>query len=88
MKAGEHVRWYEVALGGEEDLHTVHWHGNTLLGDGHRIDVVNLLPATQATLDMAPDNPGEWMYHCHVNEHIQAGMVATYRVERAANAGP
>ncbi|TAN47008.1 MAG: copper oxidase [Methylococcaceae bacterium] len=80
MREGEKVRWYQLALGTEVDLHTPHWHGNTLTSDGHRIDVLNLLPATHATVDMTPDNPGVWMYHCHVNDHIEAGMMAAYTV--------
>lgn len=79
MKEGEKVRWYQLALGTEVDLHTPHWHGNTLTSDGHRVDVLNLLPATHATVDMAPDNPGVWMYHCHVNDHIEAGMMRVIR---------
>jgi manganese oxidase len=81
MKTAENIRWYQLALGTEVDLHTPHWHGNTLLSGGHRIDVVNLLPATHATLDMKTDNPGIWMYHCHVNDHIKAGMMGHYEVE-------
>jgi manganese oxidase len=80
MKVGEHVRWYQLALGTEVDLHTPHWHGNTLLSAGQRIDVLSLLPAAHATVDMHPDNPGIWMYHCHVNDHIEAGMMGHYTV--------
>jgi hephaestin len=29
---------------------------------------------------MIPDNAGVWMFHCHVNDHIAAGMTALYRV--------
>lgn len=72
MRVGERVRWYQLALGTEVDLHTPHWHGNTLLETGRRIDVLNLLPGTHVTVDMQPDNPGIWMYHCHVNDHIRA----------------
>ncbi len=80
MKVGEHVRWYLVSLGGETDLHTPHWHGNTVLQEGHRTDVIELLPASMKVADMRPDNPGVWMYHCHVNDHIRAGMAARYEV--------
>jgi FtsP/CotA-like multicopper oxidase with cupredoxin domain len=31
-------------------------------------------------VDMVPDNPGTWMFHCHVDDHILAGMQALYRV--------
>jgi manganese oxidase len=80
MKVGEHVRWYVMALGTEVDLHTPHWHGNTVLVAGHRTDVVELLPASMLVADMVPDNPGIWMYHCHVTDHIAAGMTERYEV--------
>jgi FtsP/CotA-like multicopper oxidase with cupredoxin domain len=80
MKANTHVRWYVVGMGTETDLHTPHWHGNTLLMDGMRTDMVELLPMSMKTLDMYPDNAGTWLYHCHVNDHIQAGMLALYTV--------
>jgi hephaestin len=31
--------------------------------------------------DMVPDNPGTWLFHCHVTFHNAAGMAARYRVE-------
>lgn len=80
MKEGEKVRWHLIALGTEVDLHTPHWHGHTGLINGHRTDVVELLPASMKTLDIKIDNPGTWMYHCHVNDHIAAGMTALYQV--------
>jgi FtsP/CotA-like multicopper oxidase with cupredoxin domain len=46
-----------------------------------RADVVGLLPATMVNADMAPDDRGTWLFHCHVNDHILAGMSARYRVE-------
>lgn len=32
------------------------------------------------TADMVPDNTGIWLLHCHVNDHITAGMITRYRV--------
>lgn len=81
MKRCERVRWYVMALGTEVDLHTPHWHGNTGLMGGRRVDVVNLLPGSTEVVDMRPDNPGVWMYHCHVNDHIGGGMTALYVVK-------
>src|SRR4051812_49741052 len=36
-------------------------------------DVAELLPMSMKVADMVPDNPGTWLYHCHVNDHILAG---------------
>jgi manganese oxidase len=80
MHVGEHVRWYLMGMGTEVDLHTPHWHGNTVLANGMRTDVVSLLPASMMTADMVPDNPGIWLFHCHVNDHITAGMLTRYQV--------
>jgi FtsP/CotA-like multicopper oxidase with cupredoxin domain len=32
------------------------------------------------TADMAPDNVGTWLLHCHVSFHNQEGMNARYAV--------
>jgi len=80
MHKGERVRWYVMAMGTEVDLHTPHWHGNTVVSNGMREDVVQLLPASMLTADMQPDNVGTWLFHCHVNDHILAGMQALYTV--------
>jgi hephaestin len=70
LHQGERVRWYLMDMGTETDLHTPHWHGNDVLVGGMRMDVA----------DMVPDNPGIWLFHCHVNDHIKAGMLTRYRV--------
>lgn len=36
MTQGERVRWYVFGLGSENDVHGVHWHGQTLLHAGSR----------------------------------------------------
>jgi len=47
------------------------------------VDVIGLLPAMAEVIDIQPDAPGTWMFHCHVNDHITAGMTALYRVREA-----
>lgn len=80
MKQGERVRWYTLGLGTEVDLHTPHWHGQTVLAAGMRMDMLELLPGSMKVANMVPDNPGTWLYHCHVNDHITAGMQALFTV--------
>jgi hephaestin len=80
VRKGERVRWYVMSMGTEVDLHTPHWHGNTVTVNGMRMDTVSLLPASMIVADMVPDDPGIWLFHCHVNDHIRAGMLTRYRV--------
>lgn len=80
MHKGEHVRWYLIGMGNEADIHTAHWHGATVTEHGNNEDVVPLFPATFKQVDMVPDDLGIWMYHCHVADHMMAGMLARYQV--------
>ncbi len=76
----DRVRWYLIGLGTEVDMHTAHWHGQTVLNAGKRTDVVELLPGTMVTVDMTAKTPGNWLYHCHVADHITAGMNTRWQV--------
>lgn len=80
MTKGDHVRWYVVTLGEAFNFHTPHWHGNTVLVNGQRTDVLSISPAQMVTADMVPDAPGIWLYHCHVSDHMDGGMAARYQV--------
>ena len=61
-------------------MHTAHWHGQTVLNSGKRTDVVELLPGSMVTVDIIARTPGNWVYHCHVADHITAGMSARWHV--------
>lgn len=79
MKVGDRVRWYLMAGTGFE-FHSPHWHGNTVEIAHMRTDVGALLPMGMVTADMVPDNPGIWLFHCHVSPHLRMGMQMRYQV--------
>ncbi len=79
VRKGERTRWYVMATMSDFDFHVPHWHGETVLINGMRADSAQLLPMGMIVADMIPDNPGTWLYHCHINIHLQAGMSALYR---------
>jgi FtsP/CotA-like multicopper oxidase with cupredoxin domain len=80
MKKGERVRWYLFAGDNEDDIHTPHWHGQTVISNHMRMDTISLTPMSMMVADMIADNPGTWLFHCHVNEHFENGMQALFRV--------
>ena len=80
MKKGDHVRWYVATLGDFNNAHTPHWHGNTVLVGGMRTDVLQVTSAQMITANMVPDAAGIWLFHCHISDHMLAGMVACYEV--------
>lgn len=81
MTEGERVRWYVFGMGSENDFHTAHWHGMKVIEESRRrTDVVELLPASMKVADMMADNPGSWLLHCHVVDHMTEGMFAQFVV--------
>ncbi|XP_060752141.1 ferroxidase HEPHL1-like [Tachysurus vachellii] len=84
MWQGERVNWYLLGLGGQVDLHTVHLHGQTFIYKTdlpHRDDVFDLIPGTFQTLELVAYTKGTWLLHCHVDDHIRAGMETTYSIK-------
>jgi FtsP/CotA-like multicopper oxidase with cupredoxin domain len=62
-------------------FHPVHLHGHTfqMVGNGSaRKDTVNVLPMTAVEVDIAADNPGQWMLHCHNTYHLETGMATVF----------
>ena len=70
--------------------HPFHIHGNRFQvvsvggepvpeGQGWK-DTFDIPPRTTVTIVSALDNPGEWMYHCHILEHADDGMAGMMMV--------
>ena len=70
--------------------HPIHIHGQRFLVE--RIDGqpnpllawkdTVLVPADgEVTILLEMSNPGTWVFHCHTNEHLEAGMEGRFRVE-------
>ena len=86
MRKGEHVRWYLMSSTNDFDFHAPHWHGNTVILNGMRTDVAQLVMMQMSAADMVPDNVGTWLFHCHVSFHNEEGMAVRYRVLPSAAA--
>jgi FtsP/CotA-like multicopper oxidase with cupredoxin domain len=83
MKEGERVRWYVLSGLNEQnvwDIHTPHWHGQTVVAAHMRTDMIMLTPMMSSIADMVPDDPGIWLFHCHMPGHYGAGMYTRFTV--------
>jgi FtsP/CotA-like multicopper oxidase with cupredoxin domain len=80
-KVGDLVQWDVLALG--EDFHTFHVHGHRWKApDGSEIDTKVVGPAESYKIQWREDAPGTWLYHCHVEAHMNNGMIGLYRVSQ------
>jgi len=73
---------------------TAWWHPMHLHGHSFRVvsrngkanplkewrDTVLVPPREMVEIAFVADNPGDWMFHCHVTDHQETGMMATLRI--------
>jgi FtsP/CotA-like multicopper oxidase with cupredoxin domain len=78
---GQTVQWDVMAMGSEH--HTFHVHGHRWVDrDGRDVDTQTVGPAETFAIRWREQDPGTWLYHCHVESHMMAGMIGTYHVRR------
>nr|XP_015100590.1 coagulation factor V isoform X1 [Vicugna pacos] len=83
MYEQEWVRLHLLNVGGSQDIHVVHFHGQTLLENGtqqHQLGVWPLLPGSFKTLEMKASKPGWWLLDTEVGENQRAGMKTPFHI--------
>jgi FtsP/CotA-like multicopper oxidase with cupredoxin domain len=80
-RVGQTVQWDVIAMGSEH--HTFHVHGHRWINPaGVPEDTQTVGPAESLKVRWKEDAPGTWLYHCHVEAHMMAGMIGIYQVKR------
>lgn len=85
MKVGETMRLHVVNIGNIE--HSLHIHEiphvslGVLNGRPWPGNVVPLVSGAMDTIQVRFQNPGIWLFHCHVVAHADAGMIGVFIVE-------
>jgi FtsP/CotA-like multicopper oxidase with cupredoxin domain len=71
------------AIGMDMFFHTFHVHGHRWSkdGDGPDADCQTVGPGETVSARWTEDNPGRWLYHCHVFPHQDSGMAGWYLVD-------
>ncbi len=93
-KVGERIRMQLVNVS-PNAIHSFGLHGYNFCDRGGVIDdsgvcprgglprnIVNLTPLEGTTVEVRTDNPGRWMYHCHILDHVEDGMMGYFDVTR------
>jgi FtsP/CotA-like multicopper oxidase with cupredoxin domain len=86
----EHGRSHVIAMTNATAWHhPIHLHGHafrvisrngTATKYGEWQDTVLMAPRERVEIAFVADNPGDWMFHCHVLEHQAGGMMGVIRV--------
>jgi FtsP/CotA-like multicopper oxidase with cupredoxin domain len=79
-KAGQDVAIH--VFGADSNFHDFHMHGHRWRDTGGApTDTATVGPGETMTARFTEDNPGRWLYHCHVFSHQDEGMAGWYEVD-------
>jgi FtsP/CotA-like multicopper oxidase with cupredoxin domain len=78
-KVGQDVAIH--VFGMDSNFHDFHMHGHRWRDTaGAPTDTTTVGPSETITARFTEDNPGRWLYHCHVFSHQDEGMTGWYDV--------
>jgi manganese oxidase len=78
-RVGQDVALHVIGM--DNNFHDFHIHGHRWKdAAGVFVDTPSLGPNETITARFVEDNPGRWLYHCHVFTHQDAGMAGWYMV--------
>lgn len=85
MCQADGVIWYTYAFGSAS--HVFHLHGNNFQveGQGRWAASHSLNDGDMVALTMTAGAPGVWNAICHVDNHLERGMLAPYKVQPSGN---
>lgn len=81
VKKGDKIRLRLINI--SQDMHPMHLHGHdfrVITLDGHPVEqpqilnTINVAPGQTADIDFIADNPGSWLFHCHILHHASNNM--------------
>jgi FtsP/CotA-like multicopper oxidase with cupredoxin domain len=81
-EVGEEIRMHVVNIG--DQIHSFHAHNVThyseyaLEGRAWPANTLPLVPGAADTLRLTFNKPGIWLFHCHVVNHADAGMIGVF----------
>lgn len=91
-RVGQLVRWHIINVS-PDSTHSFGIHGHQFCdrggleepahgcpNGGHVTNIVEVSPLTTATIEYSETSAGEWMFHCHILDHVADGMMGTYIV--------
>nr|WP_238392239.1 multicopper oxidase family protein [Halorussus amylolyticus] len=77
ISEGEHIRVRMVNL--SPAIHPMHLHGHFFqVGDAVKDTVLVPPHRGRVSFDFIADNPGDWLFHCHNNYHLERGMARVF----------
>ncbi|XP_054443772.1 coagulation factor V isoform X1 [Pteronotus mesoamericanus] len=79
--AHDQVSWHLIAMSSRPELFSIHFNGQVLEQNHHKISAITLVSATSTTANMTMGPGGRWTVSSLTPKHFQAGMQASVDIK-------
>nr|XP_051714337.1 coagulation factor V isoform X2 [Oryctolagus cuniculus] len=74
--AHDHISWHLIGMSSGPELFSIHFNGQVLEQNHHKLSAITLVSATSTTANMTVSSEGRWIISSFIPKHFQAGMQA------------
>nr|XP_008523772.1 PREDICTED: coagulation factor V [Equus przewalskii] len=82
--ANDHISWHLIGMSSGPELFSIHFSGQVLEHNRHKISAISLVSATATTANMTISPEGKWIVSSLIPKHFQAGMKAYLDIKNCA----
>uniref|UniRef100_A0A8C4MME7 Coagulation factor V n=1 Tax=Equus asinus TaxID=9793 RepID=A0A8C4MME7_EQUAS len=82
--ANDHISWHLIGMSSGPELFSIHFSGQVLEQNRHKISAISLVSATATTANMTISPEGKWIVSSLIPKHFQAGMKAYLDIKNCA----
>ncbi|XP_048968296.1 coagulation factor V isoform X29 [Canis lupus dingo] len=82
--AHDHISWHLIGMSSGPELFSIHFNGQVLEQNHHKISAITLVSATSTTANMTMSPQGRWIISSLITRHFQAGMQAYIDIKNCA----
>ncbi|XP_051869845.1 coagulation factor V [Pristis pectinata] len=68
------ISWHLIGMSYGPEIFSVHFNGQVLLQNNHKVSSIGLTPGTSITAEMFPSEVGKWLVSSQVQHHRQAEL--------------
>ncbi|KAM6218339.1 coagulation factor V [Rhynchocyon petersi] len=79
--AYDQISWHLIGMSSGPELFSIHFNGQVLEQNHHKVSAITLVSATSATANMTVSPEGRWTITSLIPKHFQAGMRAYMNIK-------
>ncbi|XP_069745383.1 coagulation factor V isoform X2 [Narcine bancroftii] len=76
------ISWHLIGMSHGPEMFSVHFNGQVLLQNNHKVSSIGLVPDLSVTAEMFPIEVGKWLLSSQVQHHRQAELYGYLNIEK------